>query len=70
MNSIEKLWDALLSRDPERIQKTYKSLNKIERIAVVDHLILMTTENGWHLDQKHSAQISLESINGLEDGKK
>ena len=29
---------------------------------VVDHLITMTTEEGWHSAQKRSAQIALETI--------
>ena len=65
MISIEQLWDALLSRDPENIQKIYKHLSMDEQKAVGDHLLAMTTENGWSLIQKHSAQIALDSIRGL-----
>ena len=63
MNSIEQLWDPLLSRDSERIQITFKHLNEIERKAVIDHLLIMTTEDGWHSDQKQSAQVALDTIN-------
>jgi hypothetical protein len=62
MDSIENLWKALLSRDPKRILKTYKNLSNEDRKAVIDHLVLMASEDGWHPAQKHSAQIALESI--------
>ena len=65
MISIEQFWDALLSRAPENIQKTYKHLSMDERKTVNNHLITMTTENGWSIIQKHSAQIALDSIKGL-----
>ena len=65
MISIEQFWDALLSRGPENIQKTYKHLSMDERKAVNNHLITMTTENGWSIIQKHSEQIALDSIKGL-----
>lgn len=65
MNSIEDLWDALLSRDPERIQKTYRDLSESDRKAVVDHLIKMGTEDGWHSTQKQSAQIALDAFKRL-----
>ena len=62
MNSIEYFWDELLSRNPTRIKKTFEELNDRDRQAVVDHLIAMKTEEGWHTDQKRSAQIALETI--------
>ncbi|MDP2966634.1 MAG: hypothetical protein Q8N39_11480 [Pelolinea sp.] len=68
MNSIEKLWDALLSRDSALIQKTYMHLNEKDQKAIMDHLIKMTTETGWHSEQKCSVQAAIDAINGL--GKK
>ena len=65
MNSIEQLWDALLSRDSALIQKTYKHLNEKDRKTIMDHLIKMTTETGWHSDQKFSAQAAIDAFNGL-----
>ncbi len=63
MNSIEQFWDEILSRDPIRIERSLKDLSDSDRQAVVDHLTLMTTEDGWHSSQKRSAQIALETIN-------
>lgn len=63
MNSIEYFWDELLSRDPTRIKKKYEDLSDGDQQAVVEHLIAMTTEQGWHSAQKLSAQIALETIN-------
>ena len=52
MNSIEYFWDELLSRDPFRINKSYEELSDGDQQAVVDHLIAMTTEEGWHTAPK------------------
>ena len=62
MNSIEDLWDALLSRTPKIILKTYADLSDVDQKTVVEHLITMTTEEGWHSAQKLSAQIALDTI--------
>jgi hypothetical protein len=70
MNSIEKLWDNLLSRDTELIQKTFKQLDKKEQNEILNHLVKITTKPGWHLEQKRSAQAAIEAINNLGNGKK
>jgi len=62
MNSIEYFWDEILSRDPTRIKKSYEELSNSDQRAVVEHLIAMTTEEGWHTAQKGSAQIALATI--------
>lgn len=67
MTSIEQLWDTLLSRNPECIQKTYKDLSENEQKAVMDHLTKMATESGWILAQKQSAQIAMDSIKRLKE---
>jgi hypothetical protein len=67
MNSIDRFWDALLSCDLELIQKTYKHLKEKDQEMIMDHLIKMTTEFGWHQEQKRSAQTAIDAINGLEN---
>jgi hypothetical protein len=70
MNSIEKLWDDLLSRDSVLIQHTYKQLGDKEKKEILDHLVKMITKPGWHMEQKRSAQAAIEAINVLEKGNK
>jgi hypothetical protein len=67
MNSIDRLWDALLSRDFALIQKTYKHLNEKDQKVIMDHLIKMTIDFGWHSEQKRSAEIAIDAINGMEN---
>ena len=66
--SIELLWDSLLSREPEKIKSTFHHLNKSECSAVIAHLNRMTTENGWHSEQKNSALFALQIISKLTKG--
>jgi len=61
-NSIEDFWGELLSRDPNRIKKSFEDLDDSDRQAVVDHLITMTSAEGWHSSQKRSARIALKAI--------
>lgn len=62
MKSIESLWDEILSRDPMRIMKIFEEISHKDQKAVVDHLFIMTTEDGWHTAQRQSAQIALQII--------
>lgn len=59
---LENLWDALLSRNPERIRQAFAGLDAEERQAVQTHLQRMATEPGWHPEQRLSAQTALESL--------
>jgi hypothetical protein len=68
--SIEQLWDNLLSREPEKIKTTFHHLNLSERSAVIEHLNQMTAEDGWHPEQKKSAQFSLQTIKIITQGNK
>jgi hypothetical protein len=61
MDAIE-IWEHILSRDPDLIQKAYSSLNKDERQSLMGHLVKMTTETGWHPEQKESALIAMKII--------
>ena len=68
--SVEQLWDNLLSREIEKIKSSFQHLNQSVRIAVIEHLNRMTIEDGWHLEQKKSAQIALQAIKEFTKGNK
>jgi len=59
---IEEIWDLILSRDPDSIQRALMQLDRQERLSIKIHLRKMTTEQGWHSEQKISAQIALNTI--------
>jgi len=61
------LWTEILSRDPVRITAAFRQLTRVEKISVRAHLIKMTSEDGWHLEQVRSAAISLEALKDLPD---
>lgn len=61
------LWTEILSREAERIQLAFQSLNTAEKISVRAHLIRMTTEEGWHDVQVESASAALEAIKDIAD---
>ena len=65
---LEQTWDGILSRDPEKVQSTFKSLNEGNRKIVVEHLKKMVSEPGWHVEQVKSAQVALSAIQ--EDNRK
>jgi uncharacterized protein YdeI (YjbR/CyaY-like superfamily) len=58
----EILWDALLSRQPKRVKEIFQALTPDEQRAVLSHLQRMSTEDGWHPEQRASAQAALEAI--------
>ena len=62
---LEKAWDDLLSREPERIVSRFKSLDPKSQKVVIEHLTLMTTESGWHPVQVISAEKALSILTKL-----
>lgn len=60
---LEILWDGLLSRDPKRILATYSGLDPESQQVVIEHLLRMTREDGWHPEQIQSAQTALDTLN-------
>ena len=62
MDSIEKMWEEILSRDPDRIRIAYNSLTSEEKIQIFDHLKKMAHESGWHQEQKLSAESAIKEI--------
>jgi hypothetical protein len=65
IDPIEIFWDAVLSRQAERIRAAVAALDPAARAALVAHLTLMVTEEGWHPEQRTSAQVALETINRI-----
>jgi hypothetical protein len=61
-SNLERIWDQLLSRDPQRIKNTFAGLDKDSQQTVLVHLKVMTTGAGWHPEQVKSATVALEAI--------
>lgn len=59
---LEDLWDALLSRQADQVRAAFRTLNAEQQRAVRLHLQRMTTEPGWHPEQRISAQAALEAL--------
>jgi hypothetical protein len=59
---LEKTWDSLLSRDPDRIERTYLALDKDSQHVVLEHLKKMAVEPGWQPEQVTSARAALQVI--------
>jgi hypothetical protein len=66
MNTVEIVWEALLSRDENQIRPAYQALDAETRQAVGAHLRVMTSEDGWHPEQVISAQAALDVIEAIE----
>jgi hypothetical protein len=64
-NSLENVWDGLLSCRPGEVRSVFSTLAVEERAAVILHLQRMANEAGWQPEQRHSAQIALQALEGL-----
>jgi len=62
MDLIEKLWDDILSRNPLKIRAAFESLSDQERGDMYTHLVKMSRDDGWHPEQKISANAALDVI--------
>jgi hypothetical protein len=62
LNSLEALWENLLSRQAERVQGAFATLDGEERQVVLAHLRAMATEPGWQPEQSLSAQEALKFL--------
>lgn len=60
--SPDELWDAILSREPERILEAWSHLDHEEQTSLLAHLECMVAEDGWHPEQVISAQAALDAI--------
>lgn len=66
---LERTWDGLLSREPQKIQETYQQLDPESQRVVIDHLKKMASEEGWHPEQVLSARAALEAIHSMGQAK-
>ena len=61
-STLEKTWEDLLSREPDRISKAYQSLAPASQLVVLDHLRKMVSGTGWHPEQVKSANVALKAL--------
>jgi len=61
-SNLERIWDQLLSRDPQSIKNAFAGLEKEIQQAILVHLKEMTTGSGWHPEQVKSAAVALKAI--------
>ena len=61
-DASQQFWDALLSRQPERVRAAFAGLDEAERDQVLKHLRRMVGEAGWHPEQKKSARAALKAL--------
>lgn len=66
LDSIEDLWDGLLSRQPALVLTAFSTLDSDQRVAVLAHLQRIVSEAGWHPEQRLSAQAALDALEGFE----
>lgn len=59
---IEKIWNAILSRDPAQVRFAFGGLDKESQQAVLQHLTRMSIEDGWHIEQRISAEAALKAL--------
>jgi hypothetical protein len=62
---LTQFWDALFSRQPERIRQVFAPLDMATRKALIDHLQRMVTEPDWQPVQRDSAQAALDAVHDL-----
>jgi hypothetical protein len=63
---LENLWNDLLSRDAIKAQAAFSRLEIEEQQDVLLHLKRMTTDQGWHPEQRASAAAALEALASFE----
>ncbi len=62
VDPLERFWDAVLSRQPRRIRAAVRTLDPAARTALIAHLQRMSSEDGWHPEQRASAEAALRII--------
>jgi hypothetical protein len=58
----ENLWEQLLSRQADQVERAFIYLAPTDRQAVLMHLQRMSQEPGWHPEQKYSAEFALQTL--------
>lgn len=66
LDPLELFWDAILSREPERIRAVFLPLNTATRKELTQHLQRMAAEPDWHPEQRKSAQAALLTIQEID----
>jgi hypothetical protein len=61
-DSLDSIWDKLLSRQPALIAEAFRSLAQEDQESVRIHLRRMAEEPGWQPEQRASAQAALRAI--------
>lgn len=64
---LERLWEQLLSKEPEQIRAAFRILDPASQRAVLAHLRRMAAEEGWQPAQRLSAQAALDALKDLLD---
>lgn len=62
---LEIIWDALLSREPGTVRAMFASLDQGSQKVVLNHLQRMAGEEGWHPEQRLSAQLALAALHDM-----
>jgi len=69
MDEIEEFWDNVLSRQPGRVLAACASLTAADLERLKAHLADMAAGEGWHMEQRLSAQAALDALNSKTAGK-
>jgi len=64
VDSLETLWERLLSRQAVEISAAFERLPVSEQAAVLAHLQRMAEDEGWQPGQRASAKVALEILAG------
>jgi hypothetical protein len=62
LDPLEQLWSDLLSRNKELIKTAFQALDRASQENVLVHLHRMLMEDGWHREQRKSAQAALDAL--------
>ena len=60
--ALTRIWDNLLSGEPEKVKKTFQKLPAGEKKAVLAHLTDMAEGEGWQDVQRQSAITALQVL--------
>ncbi|OGN98782.1 MAG: hypothetical protein A2Z71_00405 [Chloroflexi bacterium RBG_13_50_21] len=61
-DTLDRLWDNLLSRQPDLIRAAFASLDPADQNAVLAHLHRMVSEAGWQPGQRTSAKAAEKAL--------
>jgi len=59
---LEKVWNGILSEEPEIILDTFHALDDADQKVIISHLKKMVSETGWHPAQVQSASTAMRTI--------